>query len=687
MAHNNSYPSPSAAQVGEGAGPFYTSQQAQRLPEEELELTAQLSREIGPANHQVISYAQPQMSYQPMIGPGVAATSRPFINPDGSNGDESSARKKSKVSRACDECRRKKIRCDAESDAQGHEKCSNCSRTQQVCDFSRTPMKRGPSKGYIKELADRVAEMERKVNPHTNPQNTAFASVSPVTNEQVQGQDSFPTRKRTHSSSEYGGKDGWQGRSSAHVQTAYNEMRTTAPAPVAPMSYSGPGNNHVTSTNGTTQALQIPSKTSDSSTSATDFDSRRETKPDITTFSATEENMVFPYLAVFQNTVPLLHISLESAMVFYLAMKNSAPNLCIVFTFAMHLLCSQWMNGRPQFGSFDGDYDGAIQAMTQLSQINLQDASDEIVVFIEQTCAMMLMAINMAGPSGLVNSKIPKRPFWRHLAICAAQTKMFTGSYIRGIKPNTEIYTVGCRAVWACIVADRYHAVGQATDSLMENQITFIQPDRVLLGDSFYVLVRITECLTHMSQLVSCPLSEYALRAPTFLHMARFDLNIVDQAFGNQIAASSFLQAAYDHAALLLRRGSLNPTHPETIDLHVAVQKLLSALSDPILGEDYFPFSYHCVALAAKTLADLRGYPGVLTAATVHNLQKAVKKNNLLRGTDQWGRAIGDVISGEVLAVSGNLQQLANTAVGVANAAPTVDFRLVIVDGYLTSCL
>lgn len=57
-------------------------------------------------------------------------------------------RKRSKVSRACDECRRKKIRCDATGEA-GDEQCSNCRRTSARCQFSRVPMKRGPSKGYV----------------------------------------------------------------------------------------------------------------------------------------------------------------------------------------------------------------------------------------------------------------------------------------------------------------------------------------------------------------------------------------------------------------------------------------------------------------------------------------------------------------------------------------------------------
>lgn len=55
-------------------------------------------------------------------------------------------RKRSKISRACDECRRKKIKCDALADS-ADEPCSNCRRSTSRCQFSRIPQKRGPSKG------------------------------------------------------------------------------------------------------------------------------------------------------------------------------------------------------------------------------------------------------------------------------------------------------------------------------------------------------------------------------------------------------------------------------------------------------------------------------------------------------------------------------------------------------------
>lgn len=76
--------------------------------------------------------------------------------------DQTPPRKRSKVSRACDECRRKKVKCDAPSEM-GEQPCSNCRRSNIRCLFSRVPQKRGPSKGYIKELADRIHHIEGKL--------------------------------------------------------------------------------------------------------------------------------------------------------------------------------------------------------------------------------------------------------------------------------------------------------------------------------------------------------------------------------------------------------------------------------------------------------------------------------------------------------------------------------------------
>ena len=133
MSHNTSYPSPTAAQVGDGAGPFYTSQQTRRMaPADDLELSSQLSREMAPNGNGNLNSRQDlpqvqqkpsepkqlhnnysdhvfaQQGYQQMNSPHQLVQQDPSSNPNSSLQD-SAIRKKAKVSRACDECRRKKV--------------------------------------------------------------------------------------------------------------------------------------------------------------------------------------------------------------------------------------------------------------------------------------------------------------------------------------------------------------------------------------------------------------------------------------------------------------------------------------------------------------------------------------------------------------------------------------------------
>ncbi|TEY40873.1 hypothetical protein BOTCAL_0416g00050 [Botryotinia calthae] len=205
MNHNDaptmqSYPSPNATAADSSGGPFYgpnssnphPNQHQQHLPTpdelqlaEQLSADAQLSRSMQPnmganrgmsenpdsrsqgnvsMNHQYQPDHQMHGGHAPMnhglmeVGPQYEDDS---ISPAG--------RKRSKVSRACDECRRKKIRCNA-NEPGNEDICSNCKRVGVHCQFSRQPMKRGPSKGYIKELADRINTLEGQVQGSEMPQ-------------------------------------------------------------------------------------------------------------------------------------------------------------------------------------------------------------------------------------------------------------------------------------------------------------------------------------------------------------------------------------------------------------------------------------------------------------------------------------------------------------------------------------
>ncbi|KAL1923404.1 uncharacterized protein VTP21DRAFT_8384 [Calcarisporiella thermophila] len=74
--------------------------------------------------------------------------------------DDPNKTKRSRITRACDACRRRKIRCNAA----GNEKCSNCHLYGLDCTFTTLAKKRGPPKGYMDALEARIKRMEKLIN-------------------------------------------------------------------------------------------------------------------------------------------------------------------------------------------------------------------------------------------------------------------------------------------------------------------------------------------------------------------------------------------------------------------------------------------------------------------------------------------------------------------------------------------
>ncbi|PCH39377.1 hypothetical protein WOLCODRAFT_29517 [Wolfiporia cocos MD-104 SS10] len=70
--------------------------------------------------------------------------------------------KKRRVQRACDVCRRKKIRCDGAQ--MPDNKCSNCITYSYECTYVEAAKKRGPPKGYVESLETRLEKMEKLLN-------------------------------------------------------------------------------------------------------------------------------------------------------------------------------------------------------------------------------------------------------------------------------------------------------------------------------------------------------------------------------------------------------------------------------------------------------------------------------------------------------------------------------------------
>ncbi|KIJ51520.1 hypothetical protein M422DRAFT_244680 [Sphaerobolus stellatus SS14] len=82
---------------------------------------------------------------------------------DFNRGDDSNAKgaaKRGRVGRACDTCRRKKIRCDFQNPHGPEGKCSNCAAYNYECTYVEAAKKRGPPKGYVESLENRLQRME-----------------------------------------------------------------------------------------------------------------------------------------------------------------------------------------------------------------------------------------------------------------------------------------------------------------------------------------------------------------------------------------------------------------------------------------------------------------------------------------------------------------------------------------------
>lgn len=76
---------------------------------------------------------------------------------DHDNDDGQGDAKRRRIARACDSCRRKKIKCDAKMP-----KCSHCENYRTECVFTHVEKKRTPPKGakYIEGLENRLGRME-----------------------------------------------------------------------------------------------------------------------------------------------------------------------------------------------------------------------------------------------------------------------------------------------------------------------------------------------------------------------------------------------------------------------------------------------------------------------------------------------------------------------------------------------
>jgi hypothetical protein len=76
---------------------------------------------------------------------------------------DNKVKKRSRRTLACDDCRRRKVRCDGNRPS-----CTSCIRHGTTCHYQESAKKRGPKPGYIEKLERRLNLMEKMLMPLSN---------------------------------------------------------------------------------------------------------------------------------------------------------------------------------------------------------------------------------------------------------------------------------------------------------------------------------------------------------------------------------------------------------------------------------------------------------------------------------------------------------------------------------------
>ncbi|KAG0298853.1 hypothetical protein BGZ98_010451 [Dissophora globulifera] len=88
------------------------------------------------------------------------------------NSNGSNQQKRSKITKACDNCRRRRVKCDGVPDG-----CGGCKAAKTQCVYTTSNTKRGPPKGYVEVIEDRLGKIENMLTSIVKKKNTVSTST------------------------------------------------------------------------------------------------------------------------------------------------------------------------------------------------------------------------------------------------------------------------------------------------------------------------------------------------------------------------------------------------------------------------------------------------------------------------------------------------------------------------------
>lgn len=650
-------------------------------------------------------------------------------SPDAAAPMHSRDKPRSKVSRACDECRRKKIRCDA-LDETGNTPCTSCARSGLKCAFSRQPMKRGPSKGYIKELAERLHTLEQQVHEPAmaGQHQQEIQQVQQAIAESVQqgfastqglAQSMLRPQSRPGAQDSGAGDAGRSAQQAVVLEPRLGEKRSHAvsegmysgqqpvwnanhrPTPAPPQSQAqyaaqnhpgyqqapyalsqpptphynhqqpfwrqGPNDRRHETTN-----LPYEAETQLASTSITSFD--------------WDESVIDEYHRIIHQTFPLLPNNKNRLRQ---RLAECPASLREAFLAALDCLMRTFPTTTlPPNAGYAQALKRAAELLAKYPFDNPSTHTSSTNLVYLQTLIIMALESDNHGPATIRGQAGPSRAEWLGRAAgVAGQIQINTirtqnQSVMEGDRDSED--RLARRVWWVLFILDRWHASSTADLlKLPENSVILLPEDQILLGESTYHLARLSFIIGHLASILTTTKTPSTdVMAPSNPASSLLGLTLAGEIdrFRESVegvwGSLNLVHLSYHHCHLLIKR--LNPTTEpvELIEHAVKVATVLNSRLTPVT-----PLNHHFGALAAMTLCELCDVPRT-RAEALRGLEQMVEclgKGRGLAGkleSEGWDGAVRELVvrkKERMLAQGGatgadGLQGLADAAVG--NSAP-----------------
>ncbi|KAI0894591.1 hypothetical protein F4806DRAFT_497837 [Annulohypoxylon nitens] len=629
-------------------------QQQHYIPDHHPQEHQQLHLAPQPAHMQQNPNMQPQSVEQLAQHFAAQASAMPDVPP----------RKRSKVSRACDECRRKKVKCDAALET-GDEPCSNCRRSQIRCLFSRIPQKRGPSKGYIKELADRINHIEGKLA--SDGGNVDRGNMDALT-ELLNGarRDSMDMFSPTGQAEDNSRKRPYSSISGGEFTTPPSSRQATwssEPRPIQPYQTPSAAFRTPYSANGLApQLLPKPDSTAASRPTTAvesvplDLQNGSTRELDEAAFSA--------YLNVVHPCFPLLAASKARAEG---QLAHCPPPLRDTFVEALYL-------SMQSFVSVPGLYTTAdIGSVTRMIAEWESDSTPRTpvmnLVHLQILILTALMTDNYEVPSLKGEHGGPSKASILGRAVGLAYTMRLHVSGLEttldGQLESDSSENIAIRAWWTLIMLDRWNAISTASPLFIPNDSVVILPSLIsVLGENVYHLARLSNILGHFAPVALAPpkaLSPESGAAPILSSFFNLSIELFRELLPQSITPTThpILHMVYWHCRLL---AYLFQTNAKSADILWPCKEAVTLLltNTQLLS----PLNHHFFCLTTLSLIELAKVERTRDEAT--GLLRQLLEANLAPST--WDGVIRDRISDHLrpstaqAAANRSLQHLADLA-------------------------